>query len=176
MLCKADLHTRAHTALLACPYVPAGQTHVLERPQTLLEGSMGLLGVITELTIEVVPAKKVAVKQIQVRELCHLCMGAHVCVHVCVCVCVVPAKKVAVKQIQVRGPGMVCVWGGGGGRAFAGMCVRGPCQDGGSQADTGGHRSTDCACLCVLVCVGVCVCVGVSACLWVLCGIRDRFK
>ncbi len=37
----------------------------LESPGDLLEGSLGLLGVITEVTLEVVPAKKAAVMQLQ---------------------------------------------------------------------------------------------------------------
>ncbi len=37
-----------------------------DNPGALLEGSLGMLGVITELTLEVAAAKKVAVKQLQV--------------------------------------------------------------------------------------------------------------
>eukprot|EP00798_Chlamydomonas_sp_ICE-L_P002351 gene2351-8657_t len=42
-----------------------GEVQVLDEPGTLLEGSLGLLGVVTELTIAVSPAKKVAVRQLQ---------------------------------------------------------------------------------------------------------------
>lgn len=46
--------------VLRCPL--PGEVHALDSPGVLLEGSMGLLGVVTEVTLFVQRATKVAVK------------------------------------------------------------------------------------------------------------------
>lgn len=42
-----------------------GEVHVLSEPGDLLEGSVGMLGLVTEVTLFVQPARKVAVRQLQ---------------------------------------------------------------------------------------------------------------
>jgi hypothetical protein len=44
-----------------------GEIHTLDNPGDLLEGSLGLLGVVTEATLFAQPKRKVAVRQLQVR-------------------------------------------------------------------------------------------------------------
>jgi FAD/FMN-containing dehydrogenase len=57
------------------PRPPAGQVHALDAPGDLLEGSLGMLGIVTEVTLQVVPARKVAVRQLQVGEACEVRQG-----------------------------------------------------------------------------------------------------
>ena len=70
-----------------CTRSPAGHIHILDTPGDWLEGSLGMLGIVTEVTLEVVPQRKVAVKQLQVWQC--VCVCVRVCVmFYCVCVCV----------------------------------------------------------------------------------------
>jgi hypothetical protein len=63
---RACLHVVRALACATC-MMCSGETHALEQPGDLLDGSLGLLGVVTEVTLYVAPKKKMAVRELQVR-------------------------------------------------------------------------------------------------------------